>query len=123
TIIGRRKDMVRRSGENIAAREVEAVLNAFPQIAESAIIGVPDEKRGEEVKAYIVVKQGVEETDELVRAIIRHCEQQLAAFKVPRFYEFRKDFPRTGSMKIAKHVLRSENRDLREGAFDRAMVS
>jgi crotonobetaine/carnitine-CoA ligase len=119
TIIGRRKDMVRRSGENIAAREVESVLNAFPHVAESAIIGVPDEKRGEEVKAYIVVKPGVDETEELIGEIARHCEQQLAAFKVPRFYTFRSNFPRTGSAKIAKHVLRSEEPDLRKGAYDR----
>nr|WP_275448354.1 class I adenylate-forming enzyme family protein [Mesorhizobium sp. IRAMC:0171] len=123
TIIGRRKDMVRRSGENIAAREVEAVLNAFPYVSESAIIGVPDERRGEEVKAYIVVKQGVEETDGLLVEIVRHCEEQLAAFKVPRFYEFRKEFPRTGSAKIAKHLLRSEDKDLRSGAFDRVTGS
>ena len=123
SIIGRRKDMVRRSGENIAAREVESVLNSFPHVAESAVIGVPDELRGEEVKAYIVVKPGIAETEELIAELIRHCQQQLAAFKVPRYYAFRREFPRTGSAKIAKHVVRSEDGDLRKGAFDRVAGS
>jgi Acyl-CoA synthetases (AMP-forming)/AMP-acid ligases II len=57
-IVGRLKDMVRRSGENIAARELEAVLNALPEVLESAVIPVPDDLRGEEVKACIVLKEG-----------------------------------------------------------------
>jgi long-chain acyl-CoA synthetase len=118
-IIGRQKDMVRRSGENIAARELETVLNAFPGIDEAAIVPVPDEMRGEEVKACIVLSEGKSGATRLLDRIIAHCERELAAFKVPRFYEFRDALPRTGSSKVAKRKLQDESGDPRAGCFDR----
>ena len=118
-IVGRMKDMVKRSGENIAAREVEAVLNQIDGVAESAVLPVPDVKRGEEVKAYVRLSEGV--TPEILPpdAIIRNCAEHLAAFKLPRYIEYMADFPRTPSQKIAKQRLVKETNDLIEGSFDR----
>lgn len=121
TIIGRRKDMVRRSGENIAARELESVLNSLPEVSESAIIPVPDPMRGEEVKAWIVLKPEVDRNDALLASIIDRCQESLADFKVPRYFAFRETFPRTGSSKIAKHILASEPPDPKNGTYDRSL--
>ncbi|MCO6049262.1 acyl--CoA ligase [Mesorhizobium sp. RP14(2022)] len=118
TIVGRKKDMIRRSAENIAAREVESVLNAVPAVAESAVIGVPDPLRGEEVKVYIKLVGDAVAEDVLPR-IIEAAQRGLAPFKVPRFYAFRDEFPRTVSLKIAKQLLAQETDDLRAGSFDR----
>jgi acyl-CoA synthetase (AMP-forming)/AMP-acid ligase II len=92
--LGRKKDMVRRGGENIAAAEVEEVLRTHPKIRDAAVIPVPDEIRGEEVKAYVLLAEGCE-TDELPpEEIVAHCTDRLAAFKVPRYIEYRTDdFP------------------------------
>jgi crotonobetaine/carnitine-CoA ligase len=120
-IVGRLKDMVRRSGENIAARELEAVLNALPEVLESAVIPVPDDLRGEEVKACIVLKEGSAPSPELLDGLISHCQRHLAPFKVPRYFSFHDGFPRTASMKIAKQPLRGEGSDPRRGSFDRVL--
>jgi crotonobetaine/carnitine-CoA ligase len=118
-IVGRLKDMVRRNGENIAAREVEMVLNSLAMVKESAVLGVPDEARGEEVKACLVLREGVAPTQELLDQLLEHCKRELAPFKVPRYFSFRDSFPRTTSQKIAKHVLRAEATDPRSGSYDR----
>jgi len=120
-IVGRLKDMVRRSGENIAARELEAVLNAMPEVLESAVIPVPDDLRGEEVKSCIVLKEGSAPSPELLDGLISHCQRHLAPFKVPRYFSFHDGFPRTASMKIAKQPLRVEGSDPRRGSFDRVL--
>lgn len=98
-LVGRLKDMIRRSGENIAAREVEEVLLAHPAVRLVAVVGVPDEIRGEEVKAYVVAP-GVS-SDELEA----WCADRLAAFKVPRLWEFRDDLPLTASHRVEKSRL------------------
>ncbi len=108
SIVGRVKDMIRRSAENIAAREVESVVNSVPAILESAAIGVPDEMRGEEVKIYLVPRDGTVVHDGLLDEVIVTCAAQLAKFKVPRYYSFRSTLPKTPSLKIAKDALRSE---------------
>jgi crotonobetaine/carnitine-CoA ligase len=95
---GRLKDMIRRSGENVAAAEVEQVLMDHPAVTLAAVIGVPDEMRGEEVKAFVV---GEASEDEL-RA---WSAERLAAFKVPRFWEFRDELPMTPSERVAKKEL------------------
>ncbi|HLS57369.1 MAG TPA: AMP-binding protein [Zeimonas sp.] len=118
-IVGRRKDMVRRSSENIAAREVEAVLRGLPEVLEAAIVPVPDEIRGEEVKAYIVLQPEARERGVPVERIFAHCDASLAAFKVPRYLEFIDALPKTPSEKIAKGVLVKSKQDLRLGSYDR----
>ncbi len=99
TLQGRLKDMIRRSGENIAAYEVESVLMSHPAVRLAAVIGVPDEIRGEEVKAFVV-------GDVSADALAAYCGERLAAFKVPSQWEFREDLPRTPSERVAKEQLR-----------------
>ncbi len=118
-IVGRIKDMVRRSSENIAAREVEAVLRGLPEVLEAAIVAVPDEVRGEEVKAYIVLQEELRETRVPMEHIFAYCDANLASFKVPRYVEFVDDLPKTPSGKIAKGQLLAGKTDLRLGAYDR----
>ena len=118
-IVGRVKDMIRRAGENIAAREVEAVVCGLPQIAEAAAVPVPDDVRGEEVKIYVVAQPGVSQDDVPPEKIVDYCVANLATFKVPRYIEYREDLPKTPSEKVAKHVLKAEKTDLRVGSWDR----
>ncbi|MDQ0378993.1 AMP-binding protein [Amycolatopsis thermophila] len=98
--VGRTKDMIRRSGENISADEVERALLLHPAVELAAVIAVPDDLRGEEVKAFIVPARETT-PDELAR----FCATQLAYFKVPRYWAFADDLPRTPSERIAKGKL------------------
>ena len=98
-LTGRLKDMIRRGGENIAAREVEEVLLTHPAIRLAAVTSVPDEIRGEEVKAYYV-GDGVGPD-----VLAEYCRARLAAFKVPRFWQPAPDLPRTDSERVAKSRL------------------
>lgn len=118
-IVGRLKDMIKRAGENIAAREVEAALNAMPQIEESAVVPVPDPQRREEVKAYILLKGGDASPKLDPEAIIAHCKERLAAFKLPRYITFVNEFPRTPSRKIRKNLLDGDPDNPASGAWDR----
>ena len=118
-IVGRVKDMIRRSGENIAAREVEAVMLGWPQILEAAALGVPDADRGQEVKACLVLQPEVSAPEFDIAGFLDHCARNLAPFKVPRFVEIRAELPKTPSGKVAKHLIVAERVDLRAGAFDR----
>lgn len=115
--VGRKKEIIRRSGENISAAELEGVLRSHPKVVDVAVLPVPDDLRGEEVKAYLQVKAGETLTPE---EVIAFCQSNLAAFKVPRFLEFReKDFERTPSMRVHKQSLLKEKSDLRQGSWDR----
>ena len=80
---------------------------------------VPDTYRGEEAKAYIQLMPGVKPDQVPPERIIAHCANQLAAFKVPRYYEYRADFPRTDSQRVQKRELIKEKPDLRVGSYDR----
>lgn len=122
-IVGRKKDMIRRSAENIAAREVETVLAAAPGVAEVAVVGVPDPLRGEEVKAYLKLKEGQGLDQALLDSVIATAQAGLAAFKVPRFYAFVADFPRTASLKISKPQLKAGDTNPRAGAYDRTIAA
>lgn len=118
--LGRSKDIVRRSGENISTAEVEEVLRGHPQVLEVAVLPIPDELRGEEVKAHVLLVDGVTDADVTPEALITHCEQRLARHKVPRFIEYRaRPFPTTASMRVKKAVLREEDDDPRRAAWDR----
>lgn len=100
--LGRIKDTIRRSGENIAAHEVEQVLMSHPAVALAAVVSVPDELRGEEVKAFVVLENGAQLSD---AELSEYCAERLASFKVPRFWAFADDLPRTPSERVAKHAL------------------
>jgi len=117
--VDRLKDMVRRGDENISSEEVERVLNPHPQIAESAVIAVPDEIRGEEVKAYIVLKAPATPASVSPKDIWEFCKPHLAAFKVPRYIEYRAELPKTPSSKVQKNILREESKQSSARVFDR----
>jgi len=106
-IVGRVKDMIRRSGENIAAREVEEVILGLPAVAEVGCVPVPDDRRGEEVKALIVLQPELSQEDLPPAAVLAHCRAGLAPFKVPRYIAYVPALPKTGSNKIAKAELRA----------------
>jgi carnitine-CoA ligase len=103
--VDRKKDMIKRAGENVAAGEVEAVVNAHPEVFESAVIGVPDDVRDEAIKVFVVRQEGAELEDV---ALIAFCKERLASFKVPSVVEFVESLPRTAAGKIRKDVLRRE---------------
>jgi acyl-CoA synthetase (AMP-forming)/AMP-acid ligase II len=103
--IGRTRDIIRRSGENVSAAEVEQQLLAMPGVIEAAVVPVLDLGRGEEVKAILVLRPGIEAT---AQDVTRWARQRLASFKVPRYIEFRPELPHTGSGKIDKSAIRRE---------------
>ena len=103
--VDRDKDMIKRTGENIAAGEVEAVIKTHPAVADTAVIGVPDQMRDESIKAFVVVRDGESPTEQ---EIIEYCAARLSKFRVPEFVEFRQELPRTSVGKIQKHILRAE---------------
>ena len=115
----RLKDMIRRSGENIAAAEVEGVIMRHPGVRLAAVLAVEDDLRGEEVMAYVVLCEDVPRDAATVAALSAFCAERLARFKVPRYWKYRDDLPRTPSERIRKEVLRAEGDDLRAGAYDR----
>jgi len=103
--VDRAKDMIKRAGENIAASEVERVINMHPKVFDSAVFGVSDPVRDEAVAALVILKDGEAAEPE---EIIEWCRGRLTRFKVPEFVEFRESFPRTSVGKIQKHLLRQE---------------
>jgi acyl-CoA synthetase (AMP-forming)/AMP-acid ligase II len=105
TIVDRKRDMIITGGENVHSVEVENELYSHPAVLEAAVIGVPDEKWGEAVKAVIVLKEGQQATEE---EIIQFCKERMAHFKAPKSVDFVPSMPRTGSAKIAKVALRDE---------------
>jgi crotonobetaine/carnitine-CoA ligase len=114
--VDRKKDVIRRRGENFSSLEIEEVLNAYPRVLESAVIGIPSELSDEEIKAYVIPKPG-ERVD--AAEIFEWCERRLARFKVPRYLEFRDSLPKTPTHRVEKYRLRQEKSDLTEGCVDR----
>jgi acyl-CoA synthetase (AMP-forming)/AMP-acid ligase II len=117
--VDRVKDMVRRGDENISSEEVERVLNSHPDVAESAVIAVPDQIRGEEVKAYIVLKPSATPESVSAEDIWDFCKPHLAAFKVPRYIQFCAELPKTPSSKVQKNLLRDESKNPAGSVYDR----
>ena len=107
-VVDRKKDMIIAGGFNIYPREVEEVLYEHEAIQECVVAGIPDPYRGETVKAYIVLKEGKEVTD---KELNEFCRQNLAAYKVPRFYEFRTELPKTAVGKILRRTLVEEEKE------------
>lgn len=105
-VVDRKKDMIIASGFNIYPREIEEVLFEHPDIVEAAVIGVPDEYRGETVKAVIVLREGAKLTEQELDS---YCRKHLAAYKVPRIYEFRDELPKTVIGKVLKRQLVEES--------------
>jgi fatty-acyl-CoA synthase len=103
TISGRIKDMIIRGGENIYPREIEEFLYAHEKVSEVQVIGVPDDKYGEEVCAWIRLRDGVDATAEEFRDF---CRGQIATYKVPRYIRFTTEFPMTVTGKVQKFRMR-----------------
>ena len=104
TLVGRLKEVVRRSGENVAAREVEDTLLSHPAVRMAAVVAVPDDVRGEEVKTYLVLTDD-RDAKRAAAELVPYCAERIARFKVPRFWEVRADLPRTPSERVAKPEL------------------
>jgi crotonobetaine/carnitine-CoA ligase len=118
--VGRKKDIIRRSGENLSAAEVEEVLRSHPKVLETAVIGVPDDLRGEEVKAFILPADGQSAATIPPEELVAWCAARLAGYKVPRYIEYRStDFPRTPSLRVQKTLLRTPERDRQGQVWDR----
>lgn len=118
--VERRKNIIRRSGENISAAEVENALIGHPLVEAVAVIGVTDELRDEEVMACIIVKPNVERSEISARAIFDHGRNLLAYYKLPGWLVFVDDLPRTGTQKVQKGLIFPGLDDPREapGAVD-----
>src|SRR5919202_1368726 len=105
-IVGRIKDMVIRGGENVYPREVEEFLYTHPDIADVQVIGVPDERYGEELCAWVIPREGASPTEDEVREF---CRGRLAHFKVPRYVVFTDAFPMTVTGKVQKFKMREDS--------------
>ncbi|MBP8954460.1 MAG: AMP-binding protein, partial [Armatimonadetes bacterium] len=106
-IVDRKKDMIIVGGMNVYSREVEDVLYRLGAVAEAAVVGIPNRLRGEDVKAYVALKEGAQLD---ATQVIEHCKSHLANYKVPRFVEFRPELPKSATGKILKRELREEAR-------------
>ena len=110
-LVGRLKDMIRRSGENIAASEVEAALCEHPQVRAAAVVPEPDELRGEEAHAFIQLQPGETPESAPPQALLAFTRSKLAPFKVPRYVTYVESFPMTPSERIAKQKLLEQQRE------------
>ncbi len=102
-IVGRIKEMVIRGGENLYPREIEEFLYRHPKIADVAVVGVPDDKYGEELCAWIVLAEGASATEQDIRD---YCHDQIARHKIPRYIKFVDAFPMTVTGKVQKFIMR-----------------
>jgi crotonobetaine/carnitine-CoA ligase len=105
---GRRKEMIRRGGENIAPVEIETALSTHPAVTECAVAPVPDPDLGEEIKAYVVLQPGTHADAPTLAGFLR---ERIARFKVPRYWQFKQELPHTSSEKVAKHELERDVND------------
>jgi acyl-CoA synthetase (AMP-forming)/AMP-acid ligase II len=103
--IDRRKNIIRRSGENIAAAEVEALLQAHPLVENVAVLAVRDEVREEEVLACVVLKDKTADADLIGRVLFEHCNANLAYYKAPGWLYLTDTIPTTATQKIQKHQI------------------
>jgi len=104
-IVGRLKDMVIRGGENIYPREVEEFLYSHPKVSDVQVFGVPDAKYGEELTAWVKLKEGQTATPEELQD---YCRGQIATVKIPRYWKFVDAFPMTVTGKIQKFIMRQQ---------------
>ena len=102
-IVGRIKDMVIRGGENVYPREIEEFLYTHPDIADVQVIGVPDQRYGEELMAFVIPRAGATLTEQEIKDF---CTGQIAHFKIPRYVKFVDEFPMTVTGKVQKFKMR-----------------
>ncbi|MFD7847648.1 acyl-CoA synthetase [Nocardia sp. NPDC059764] len=109
SVVDRKKDMIKTGGENVASREVEEVLYEHPDVSEAAVVGIPHPRWIEAVAAIVVARTG---TAPDAAAVIAHCKQRLAGYKVPKYVTFVEALPKNPSGKILKRELRTRHADL-----------
>jgi fatty-acyl-CoA synthase len=114
-ITGRARDMIIRGGENVYPREVEEFLHTHPQIAEVQVVGIPDEKLGEAVVAWVRLKPGEQAAEQDIK---QYCRDRLAHFKIPQHIRFVDSFPMTLSGKVQKYRIRET--EIQERGLDKA---
>jgi fatty-acyl-CoA synthase len=107
-IVGRIKDMIIRGGENIYPREVEEYLFRHPKVQDVQVVGLPDKKYGEELCAWIVLREGQKATEADIRAF---CDGQIAHYKIPKYIRFVESFPMTVTGKVQKYLIRQKMKD------------
>ena len=107
-IVGRIKDMIIRGGENVYPREVEEFLYTHPDVADVQVIGVPDPRYGEEVMAWVVLREGAQVSPDSVRD---YCKDRIAHYKVPRYVKIVDGFPMTVTGKVRKVEMREQSVD------------
>ena len=112
--VDRKKQALRRRGENISSFEVEAVINSNPAVLESCVVGVPSDVGEEDVKTVVVLQDGAELSEE---ELIRWCEPRMAYFAIPRYIAFRSELPKTPSERVEKYKLKAEG--VTEDCWDR----
>ena len=105
-IVGRIKDMIIRGGENVYPREIEEFLYSHPKIQDVQVIGVPDEKYGEEIMAWVKLREGQAATQDEIRD---YCRGKIAHYKIPRYVHFVDAFPMTVTGKVQKFLMREES--------------
>jgi fatty-acyl-CoA synthase len=109
-ITGRASDMIIRGGENVYPREIEEFLHTHPKITDAYVVGLPDEKMGERVLAWVQLKKGQTATEQEIRD---YCRAQIAYFKVPEYIRFVDSFPMTVTGKIQKFIIRQKEIEMR----------
>jgi fatty-acyl-CoA synthase len=107
-IVGRIKDMVIRGGENVYPREIEEFLYSHPAVSDVQVIGVPDEKYGEEIMAWVKLRPGSQASGEELRD---YCRGKIASYKIPRYWKFVDAFPMTVTGKVQKFKMREASID------------
>jgi acyl-CoA synthetase (AMP-forming)/AMP-acid ligase II len=117
--VGRKKELIRRGGENVSPAEVEAALAAHPRVAEVAVVGVPDPIYEEEIKAFVLLRPGETPATVPPAELFAHCATRLAPYKVPRYLEYREEFPRTPTWRVQKRRLASGEAGPPGPTFDR----
>ena len=112
--LDRKKDIIRKKGENISATEIESVINSNENVLISAVIAVPSELSEDEIMACVIRQEGAAMSPE---EIVDHCRQHLAPYKVPRYIQFRSELPRTATERIAKYQLKEE-KNILDSSYD-----
>ena len=108
SFVSRQEDLIKSSGYRIGPEEIEDALLKHPAVADAGVIGVPDPVRGQNVKAFIILKPGNEPTEELKQKILDSCREHIAIYKLPRIIEFVTELPRTLQGKLLRRVLRDK---------------
>ena len=119
--VARRKELIRRAGENVAPAEIESVLSQHPAVLEAVAVAVPDPILEEEIKACVILREGYDSVSAPPTELFAFCASRLAAFKVPRYLEYRRDFPRTPTLRVERHKLASKENGTQ--IFDRLAVT